>query len=86
MDKIIALRESSPQTSNQNEINESKLVEFIKTIPIWDFFKITQSKYLSFSKEEKTKLVNDYYLGMQQGKVRYFFILFKVEFNGLSKR
>ena len=65
MDKIIALTESSPQGVS---IDEAQFVRFMQTTPIWEFFKITQQKYLSYTKEEETKLINDYYIGMQQGK------------------
>ena len=71
MDKIISLTESS----SQDTVDESKFVKFVQTTPTWDFLKITQATYLSFSKEEEIKLINDYYLGMQQGKSWYFYFV-----------
>ena len=65
MDKIIAFIEFSPQGV---VIDEAQFTRFMQTIPIWEFFKISQSKYLSYTKEKKMKLINDYYIGMQQGK------------------
>ena len=75
MDKIIALTESSLQGV---VIGEAQFAKFMQTTPIWDYFKIAQSKYLSYTKEEKMKLINDYYTGMQQGKLVSISFLFKV--------
>ena len=66
MDKIIPLSESSPQVAN---IDEAKfLTKFMHETPIWDYFKISQAVYLNHFKEKKTKMINDYYLGMDNGK------------------
>ena len=65
MDKIIEFIEFSPQDV---VIDEAQFTRLMQTILIWEFFKISQSKYLSYTKEEKMKLINDYYIGMQQGK------------------
>ena len=65
MDKIIALSDSSPQMV---DIDEAKFLKFTHETPIWDYFKISQAKYLGYSKEEKTRLINDYYCGMDNGK------------------
>ena len=61
MDKIIALTESSPQGV---VIDEAQFTKFMQTTPVWDYFKIAQSKCLSYTKEKKMKLINDYYTGM----------------------
>ena len=66
MDKIIALFESSPQTF---DIDEGAFLRYMKTTPMWDYFKISQAKYFSFNRQEKTELINDYYIGMQQVKL-----------------
>ena len=68
MDKIIAISESSPQISNTDE---TKFVKFMQQTPIWEYFKITQLKYLSYSTEE-TAMISDYYKYMEQGKRWYF--------------
>ena len=65
MDKIVALTESSPQDVT---IEVAQFTKFMQTTPIWEFFKISQQKYPSYTKEEKMKIINDYYIGMQQGK------------------
>ena len=75
MDKIIALTESSPQGV---VIEEAQFTKFMQTTPIWYYFKIAQSNYLSYTKEEKMKLINDYYTSMQQGKLVSIIFLFKV--------
>ena len=72
MDKIIAISESSPQIS---EIDEGKFVRFIQRTPIWEYFKITQQKYLSYSTEENTAMISDYYKGMDNGKNLLFFLV-----------
>ena len=69
MDKIIALSESSPQVVN---IDEAKFLKFMHKTPIWDYFKMSQAVYLNYSKEEKTKMINDYYRGMDNGKELLF--------------
>ena len=67
MDKIIALSGSSPQIT---KIDESKFVKFMT--PIWDYFKITQQKYLSYTIEKKTAMINDYYKNMDEGEIFSF--------------
>ena len=66
MDKIIALTEASP--SQSVNIDENQFARFMQKTPIWEYFKITQPKYLFYTKEEKERLSNDYYVGMQEGK------------------
>ena len=72
MDKIIALTESSPQGV---VIDEAQFKRFMQATPIWECFKITQSKYQSYTKDEKMKLINNYYIGMQQGKSKSFYLI-----------
>ena len=65
MDKIISLSESSPSIV---DIDEQTFVKFMQKTPIWEFFKISQAKYLPYSVEEKTTLIWDYYNKMSNGK------------------
>ena len=65
MDKIVSLSESSASIV---DIDEQKFVWFMQKTPIWEFFKISQQKYLSYSVEEKTNMCRDYYDKMSNGK------------------
>ena len=72
MERLIALSETSPQAE---KIDEAKFVSFMKECPIWDYFKISQSSYLSIPKEEKSKMISDYYKSMWDGKILDLFRL-----------
>ena len=65
MDKIVSLSESSASIV---DIDEQKFVRFMQKAPIWEFFKISQQKYLSCSVEEKTNMFRDYYDKVSNGK------------------
>ena len=74
MGKIIALSETSPQVV---DINEGKILSFMRELPIWEFYKISQSVYLNHTKEEKSKMISEYYRKMSEGEmVDIFFLLF----------
>ena len=65
MDKIVSLSESSASIV---DIDEQKFVGFMQKTPIWEFFKISQQKYLSYSVEEKNNMCRNYYDKMSNGK------------------
>ena len=73
MDKIVSLSESSASIV---DIDEQKFVQFMQKTPIWEFYKISQQRYLSYSVEEKTTMCSDYYNKMNNGKSSLLFFVF----------
>ena len=72
MEQLIALSETSPQAE---KVDEAKFVSFMKECPIWDYCKISQSAYLNVPKEEKSRMISDYYKSMSDGKIFDLFCL-----------
>ena len=54
-------RPEQPQPKQGETINEEKLRFIASKMSIWDFFGISQSTNLVYSKEEKSKMFSEYY-------------------------
>ena len=60
MDRFLnILREKQP--TPEEIVDEEKLRFIASKISIWDFFGIPQTNYLALSKDEKSRMFNDYY-------------------------
>ena len=58
MDSFLSIVEESSQ---QTEINEERFRFFASQIKIWDYFGITQQKFVSLPNEEKSMMLKKYY-------------------------
>ena len=77
MDKLITLSEKSASSDVEGfHIDEKKFVEFMRECPIWTFFKISQTDYLSKPHGEKAHLISEYYMAMSKGNRDMLFFLF----------
>ena len=65
MENLIVLSEQS--ASSEVLINEEKFVSYMRKCPIWQFFNMTQSTYVSKSHTEKAQLITEYYKSMSEG-------------------
>ena len=80
-----AAENSVEQTSSMEEnFNESLFVDFMKKVPIWEYYCISKQVYLAMSKQEKRDKISKYYSDMKNRHVAvgefhlifFFFLLF----------
>ena len=53
------------ETSVEEVLDEKLFIEFMKKVPIWDYFAISKQVYLSMSEKEKRDKISKYYSGMK---------------------
>ena len=70
MDSLIKASENFEQVNNIEEtLDESKFLEFMRKVPIWDFFCVSKQEYLKMAEEEKKQKISQYYSAMQSRRV-----------------
>ena len=66
MDSLIKAAENFEQkTSIEESFDEKIFLEFMKKVPIWDYFAITKQSYLTSSEQEKRDKISKYYSDMK---------------------
>ena len=56
MDSLIKAAENFEQVTNIEEtLDESLFLEYMRKVPIWDFFCVSKQDYLKMAEEEKRK-------------------------------
>ena len=81
MDSLIKASENFEQVNNIEEtLDESVFLEFMRKVPIWDFFCVSKQEYLKMAEEEKKQKISQYYSAMQSRRVpdEEFFIFYLV--------
>ena len=59
------------ETSKPEEtFDESLFVEFMRKVPIWEFFCITKQVYLNMTEQEKRDKISSYYSAMKNRHVQ----------------
>ena len=59
------------ETSKSEEtFDESLFVEFMRKVPIWEFFCITKQVYLNMTEQEKRDKISAYYSAMKNRQVQ----------------
>ena len=83
MDSLIKAAENFVEKTSKPEENfdESLFVEFMRKVPIWEFFCILKQVYLAMSEKEKREKISKYYSDMKNrhvpaGKFHLYFVLF----------
>ena len=81
MDSLIKASENFEQVNNIEEtLDESLFLEYMRKVPIWDFFCVSKQEYLKMAEEEKKKKISQYYSAMQSRHVPdgefFIFILY----------
>ena len=61
MDCLIEIADQVSASQQGMVIDKKKFVEFMQKVPVWDFAKISQNDYHSYSKEAKIDLIKRYY-------------------------
>ena len=72
MDKIISLSDKCASAEEETNIDETKFVEFMRECPIWTYFKISHSAYVSKPHHEKAQMISEYYKAMSKGNTDIF--------------
>ena len=67
MDSLMKAAENFVEKTSSAEENfdESLFVEFLKKVPIWEFYCITKQAYLAMSEQEKRDRISKYYSDMK---------------------
>ena len=76
--------ENFEQVNNIEEsLDESLFLEFMRKVPIWDFFCVSKQDYIKMAEEEKRSKISQYYSAMKSRHVPdgefiffYFFYFF----------
>ena len=83
MDSLMKAAENFVEETSKPEENfdESLFVEFMKKVPIWEFFCILKQVYLNMSEKEKREKISKYYSDMKNrhvpvGKFSFIFLYF----------
>ena len=53
------------ETSVEKVLDEKLFIEFMKKVPIWDYFAISKQVFLSMSEKEKRDKISKYYSDMK---------------------
>ena len=70
MDSLIKASENFEQVNNIEEtLDESKFLEYMRKVPIWDFFCVSKQEYPKMAEEEKKIKISQYYSAMQSRHV-----------------
>lgn len=77
---MLAAANFESETTVEETFDENLFIEFMKKIPIWDYFAIARAHYLTLPEEEKKEKISRYYSDMKSrkngGKLFCFFVLF----------
>ena len=81
MDSLMKAAENFVEETSKSEENfdESLFVEFMRKVPIWEFFCISKQVYLTMSEKEKREKISKYYSDMKNRHVpvgKFSFIYF----------
>ena len=74
MEHLILLSEKCTSDDEETAIDEAKFVQYMRECPIWIYFKISHSNYVSKSHHEKVQLISKYYNAMSKGNKDIFVI------------
>ena len=80
MDSLIKASENFDEVNNIEEtLDESVFLEYMRKVPIWDFFCVSKQEYLKMAEEEKKKKISHYYSAMKSRQVpdgKFYIFLF----------
>ena len=67
MKRVISLTESQAAASDTVVIDQTKYPKLMRERTIWEFAYLTRSDYLKLSTDEKSSLINQYYIHLLKG-------------------
>ena len=91
MDSLMKAAENFVEETSKSEetFDESLFVEFMRKVPIWEFFCITKQVYLNMTEQEKREKISKYYSAMKNRHVPagefYIYFIFIFCFLSLVK-
>lgn len=67
MENLLKAAENFSDESNTvvEKFDESLFVDFMKKVPIWDYYSISKQDYLAMSENEKRQKISKYYSDMK---------------------
>ena len=88
MDSLLKAAENFvEEPKNDETFDESLFVEFMRKVPIWEFFCIQKQVYLNMTEKEKREKISQYYSAMKNRHVpagefylKFFFVFLLVNF------
>ena len=90
MDSLLKAAENFvDEPKNDETFDESLFVEFMRKVPIWEFFCISKQVYLNMTEKEKRDKISQYYSAMKNrhvpaGEFDLYFVVFFLFFNQLE--
>ena len=86
MDSLMKAAENFVEETSKSEetFDESLFVEFMRKVPIWEFFCITKQVYLNMTEQEKRDKISSYHSAMKNRHVQAGEFLFLYLFIFLS--
>ena len=75
---MLAAANFESETTVEETFDENLFIEFMKKIPLWDYYAITKAHYLTLPEEEKKDKISRYYSDMKSKRtvVSFFVSLF----------
>ena len=72
MDSLMKAAENFVEETSKSEetFDESLFVEFMRKVPIWEFFCITKQVYLNMTEQEKRDKISSYHSAMKNRHVQ----------------
>ena len=69
MDSLMKAAEDFVETTSVEETFDEKMfVDFMKKVPIWEYYCVSKQAYLEMSESEKRDKLSNYYSNMKSGK------------------
>ena len=83
MDSLMKAAENFVETTSIEEnFDEKTFVDFMKKVPIWDYYCTSKQSYLEMSEKENRDKISNYYSDMKSGKSTGEFSFFLFLFLG----
>ena len=73
MDRLIEITDKVSASQQEMIVDKKKCFEFMQKVRIWDFAKISQNDYHSYSKEAKIDLIEKYCSHLLRGKFCFIY-------------
>ena len=70
MDSLMKVAENFEQVENiEEDLDETLFLNFMRKVPIWDFYCISKQEYQKMAEGEKRKKISQYYSSMKSRHV-----------------
>ena len=71
MDSLLKAAENYVEEAPRSEetFDENLFVEFMRKVPIWEYYCVSKQSYLKMSEQEKREKISQYYSAMKSRRV-----------------